>query len=220
VVLLLSSVKAYLRENIDENINIKTWNVREQLPVFLSELYDFYKLSIFEKPCILTEFINDVPKIDDIKKHMKTIKTFSDDNLVFLFKSISSFRRKTLIENRIPFVVENGQMYLPFVGMDLKKVTDESIKHIEKFSSTTQSVFLYFLHNKDLMLNATELAEIINATVMTASRTLKDLYSLGLLNYEISGKTGRSKKYKRINDDEYYSIGSKFLKNQISKVIE
>jgi hypothetical protein len=54
---------------------------------------------------------------------------------------------------------------------------------------------------------------------MTASRVLNDLYSLGLLNYDISGKTGRSKKYSRIDDIEYYDIGSKYLRNPINKVV-
>lgn len=219
VILLISEVEDYLIENIDGNINIIAWNGKDRLPLFLSELYDFYELNILEKHCIMMKFINDIPKIDDMKKHMKIIKTVSDDNLVFIFNAISSFKRKSLIDNRIPFVVKNGQMYLPFLGLDLKNTTDKSIKYIEKFSTSAQILFLWFLYNKELILNATELAEMLNVTVMTASRALNDLYSLGVLRYEVGGKTGRSKKYKRIEDSEYYEIGSKYLKNPINKVV-
>lgn len=211
-------VEVYLKEHIDTNITIKKWNERECLPIFLSELYTFYKMNILGKYCLLIEVNNEIPGIEDLKKHVKTISKSLDDNLVLLFKSISSFRRKTLIENRIPFIVENGQMYLPFLGMELKKTMDENTKIIEKFSSTTQLVFLYFLYNKDLLINTTQLAEILNTSTMTASRALNDIYSLGLLTYEISGKTGRSKRYKRIDDTCYYDRGSKYLKNPVSKV--
>ena len=54
---------------------------------------------------------------------------------------------------------------------------------------------------------------------MTASRALNDLHSLGLLTYEINGKTGMSKCYKRINDPDYYFRGSKYLKNPVKKVV-
>lgn len=176
-------------------------------------------MNILEESCLLIEVINEVPGIENLRKHMRTIRKSLDDNLVFLFKNISSFRRKALIKDRIPFIVEDGQMYLPFIGMDLKKITDENIKNIEKFSSTTQLVFLYFLYNKDLLINATELANILNSSVMTAWRALNDLYSLGLLTYEISGKTGRSKEYIRIDDTDYYNIGSQYLKSPFSRVV-
>lgn len=211
-------VEGYLKEHIDTNITINQWNEREVLPIFLSEIYTFYKMNILSEYCILMEVNNEVPGIEDLKKHMKTISKSLDDNLVLLFKSISSFRRKTLIENRISFIVQDGQMYLPFLSMDLKKAVGGNTKIIEKFSSSTQLVFLYFLYNKDLLINTTELAEILNTSTMTASRALNDLNSLGLLTYEISGKTGRSKRYKRISDTRYYNRASKYLKNPVSKV--
>jgi predicted transcriptional regulator len=211
-------VEGYLKEHIDTDITIKQWNEREYLPIFLSEIYSFYKMNILGEYCLLIEVNNEIPGIENLKKHMNTISKNIDDELVLLFKSISSFRRKTLIENRIPFIVENGQMYLPFLGMKLKKTTDKNTKIIEKFSSSAQLVFLYFLYNKDLQINTTELAEIFNTAKMTASRALNDLYLLGLLTYEISGKTGRSKRYKRIDDTCYYNRGSKYLKNPVNKV--
>lgn len=216
---MLYKVNQYLRENIDENITISIWNDKNKLPLFLLEIYDFYELNILENQCVLIKINNDVPKINDIKKHMKILKAISNDNLVFLYNTISPYRRKTLIQNRIPFVVENGQMYLPFLGLDLKNESDKSINPIVKFSSTVQLVFLYFLYNKDTALNVTELAKKLNTTKMTASRALNDLYSLGLLKYDIGGKTGKSKNYRRIDDTKYYEIGSKYLRNPIYKVV-
>jgi predicted transcriptional regulator len=209
----------YLKEQIDSNIIIKPWNEKEYLPMFLSEIYTFYRMNILGESCLLIEINSEIPGIELIKKHIKVISKSVDYKLVFFFKSLSAFRRKTLIENRIPFVVENGQMYFPFLGMDIKMTKDENIKIIEKFSSSTQLVFLYFLYNKDLLINTTELAGKLVASTMTASRALNDLYLLGLLTYEVSGKTGRSKIYKRIDDTDYYDRGSKYLKNPVSKVV-
>ncbi|MCK5763547.1 MAG: hypothetical protein KAH05_05460, partial [Clostridiales bacterium] len=66
---------------------------------------------------------------------------------------------------------------------------------------------------------ATEFAGIINVTIMTASRILNELYGLGLLTYEIAGKTGRSKEYRRIKNPEYYRVGSEYLKNPVKKTV-
>lgn len=218
---MLYKVNKYLRENVDENITIKIWDAKRKLPLFLLEIYDFYELNILGNQCVLIKINKDVDvlMINDIKKHMRIIKAISNDNLVFLYNTISSYRRKTLIQNRIPFVVENGQMYLPFLGLDLRNESDKSINPIVKFSSTVQQVFLYYLYNKDIAVNATELAKKLNTTKMTTSRALSELYTLGLLMYDIGGKTGKSKNYRRIDDTKYYEIGSKYLRNPIYKVV-
>ena len=62
-------------------------------------------------------------------------------------------------------------------------------------------------------------AEKLGLTVMTASRALNDLYDANLLIYEIGGKTGRSKEYRRISDPEYFEKGRRFIKSPVKKVV-
>ena len=212
------AVEIYLKENIDGNANIKPWKGKKNLPLFLMERYDFYRVNLLDQVFILVEIHGEAPKINDMRKHIATMQKHTKEALVFLFKSISQFKRKSLIEHKIPFVVENGQMYLPFLGLELKNATKEQIKSIEKFTSSTQLVFLYFLYRQNLKINATELAKKMEVTNMTAVRALNELYDLGLLTYEVGGKTRRSKEYKRIPDPEYYHKGSEYLKNPISNV--
>lgn len=213
------ALEIYLKENIDENISIQFWEGKKKLSLFLLKQYDFYQAEILGQHCILIEILQESPGIDVIKKHMKVINKTVDDQLILMYKSISWFRRKSLIENRIPFVVEDGQMYLPFLGLDLKNTVEKQVKRVMTFSASTQLVFLYLLYNKDMNICATELAAVLNTSNMTASRSLNDLYDVGLVTYEIGGKTGRSKKYKKIGDPLYYTQGSQYLKNPVIKTV-
>lgn len=214
-----TALEIYLKDSIDENISIHPWDGKKNNPLFLLELYDFYQAEILGQHCILIDILQEAPGIDVIKKHMKVINKTVDEHLVFLYKTVSRFRRKSLIKHRIPFVVEDGQMYLPFLGLDLKNTVDEQGKEANIFSSSTQLAFLYLLYNGDMTIYATKLAVVLNTSNMTASRILNDLYDMGLLTYEIGGKTGRSKKYKRIGDPDYYQKGSGYLKNPVRKTV-
>lgn len=213
------ALEIYLKDNIDENISIELWEGKKELSLFLLNFYDFYQAEILGQHCILIEILQESPGIDVIKKHIKVINKTVDDQLILMYKSISWFRRKSLIENRIPFVVEDGQMYLPFLGLDLKNTVEKQVKRVMTFSASTQLVFLYLLYNKDMNICATELAAVLNTSNMTASRSLNDLYDVGLVTYEIGGKTGRSKKYKKIGDPLYYTEGSQYLKNPVIKTV-
>ncbi len=56
-------------------------------------------------------------------------------------------------------------------------------------------------------------------TVMTASRSLNALYAARLLTYEVGGKTGRTKEYRRIGEREYFALGKVMLRSPIKRVV-
>ncbi len=209
----------YLKENISENVSIAPWADQKKLPFILTEKYNFYQVELLGVSCVFIKILIDTPGIIEMQKHMNLIGKHTKSHLAFLFKSISHYKRKNMIEHRLPFIVENGQMYLPFLGLDLNQETKEQMISIDQFTPTSQFVFLYFLYHQDLVINATELANRMNFSQMHVVRALKNLYNLGLLTYEIGGKTGRSKYYRRIQDPDYYRIGKDYLRNPVGQVV-
>lgn len=217
VMKLKEVIMAYLRENIDEHAQIDRWNGQVNLPLILIEKYSFFEVSILNNRCVLVEELEESSSIIEMKKHIKLIIKKNDVNVVFLLKTISQFKRKNMIKERIPFVVENGQMYLPFLGLDLSQETKAKLKKVDVFSGIVQMAYLYFLYDEKLEINATELADKFGISKMHAVRTLNVLYDLGLLIYTVGGKTGRSKNYRRISNPEYYQAGKDYLRNPVQK---
>lgn len=212
-------IESYLKNNIDKHLIIKPWLNLNVFPVFIRTRYNFYDMRIMDSHCILLEILDDAPSVDQIHKHIRQIMKLTDYKIVLFYKNITRYRRRSLIENRIPFVIENGQMYLPFLSLDIKKA-DEIIEHdIKKFSTPAQIAFLYFLYNKDLAVNMTEFADQMGLNKMTASRALNELYNVNLIKYEIGGKTGRSKKYRRIKNPDYFLRGKEYLKSPVKKTV-
>jgi hypothetical protein len=216
---MITTAEPYLRENIDNDIKIKLWVKKNNLSVFLRNNYNFYEAVILGTRCVLIEVLDEMPNIDQIKKHIKQIEKLTDNQMVLLYKDITRYRRKSLIENRIAFVIEDGQMFLPFLGLDLKKVQEHVEKEVKSFTTPAQIAYLYFLYHKEDVLNTTEFADKMGFNKMTASRALNDLYQVNLITYEIGGKTGRSKQYKRIQDPDYFVNGREYLKTPVKKII-
>lgn len=216
---MIKTVELYLKENIDEHITVEPWLNESNFPIFLRNSYNFYEMKVIGNRCILIEALDEMPNIDKIQKHIKQIENLTNCQLVLYYKDITRYRRKSLIENRIPFVIEDGQMYLPFLGLDLKKVQEHFEKEVKAFTTSTQIAYLHFLYYKEDIVNMTEFAEKMGFTKMTASRALNDLYRANLITYEIGGKTGRSKEYKRIPDPDYFLKGQEYLKTPVRKIM-
>ena len=106
-------------------------------------------MTILDTPCVLLEIIDETPGVDRIKKHIKRIKEISDQQIVLYYKKITRYRRKSLIENGISFVIEDGQIFLPFLFIDLKKASQYVEEGVKAFSTSAQLAYLFFLYNKD-----------------------------------------------------------------------
>jgi DNA-binding transcriptional ArsR family regulator len=215
---MILAVEAYLKENIDENVVIKLKKVKSRVPIFLTNIYNFYDLKILDTSCILLEILDDLPGVDVIKKHVNRIEELTNQPIVLYYKAITRYRRKSLIENRISFIIEDGQIFLPFLSLDLKKISPCLERKPTTFTPSDQLLFLYFLYNQDAVVNSTEIAKIMGFTPMTASRVLNKLYDAKLVTFELGGRTGRSKEYKRILNPEYFKKGLKYIKTPVKRV--
>lgn len=209
----------YLKDNIDDRTIIKNWDAINKVPVFLRNIYKPYMMEILGFQCVLFEILDEAPGIDAIKKHINTIKKITENQIIFYYREITRYRRKNLIQNKIPFIVENGQIFLPFLGLDLKNMGDSLREKTNKFSPSGQMAFLYFLYKKEAIVNITEFSKIFGWNTMTSSRALNELYNAKLLTYKTGGKTGKSKFYRRIPDPDYFKKGELLLNSPVKRKV-
>lgn len=156
---MLLAIEPYLKETIDDQINIEKWEDANKTPIFLRSIYKFHTMKVLGIKCVLLEVIDGAPEIDVIKKYINRIEKIIDQQIILYYKEITRYRRKSLIEGNISFVIEDGQMLLPFLGLRLKKTDDYVEKEIKTFTPSAQIAYLYFLYNKGIMVNTTEFSK-------------------------------------------------------------
>ena len=216
---MTTTIERYLKNNIDEEVKIVQISDKNTFPLYLKNKYNFFELTILNFKCILAEVLDQNSSLDQLLKQIQKIEEITNRDAVLLYKSVSRYRRKSLIQRRISFVIEDGQMYLPFLGLDLKKTKENLQNKVKYFTASTQMAYLYFMYHKDEIISMTDFSNKMGFNKMTASRALNDLHKLNLIFYEIGGETGRSKNYRRINDPDYFLKGREYLKNPVKKTV-
>ena len=121
-------------------IKYEQWNKEDSLPLYLTDSYDFQVASIDTQRCIMLTAKDELATIPALKKQVKRIQEVDNLPVVFVLPTVSSYRRKSLIENKIPFITDK-QVYLPFMGTLLTE-QKEPEKGIEKFMFSTQQLVL------------------------------------------------------------------------------
>lgn len=204
----------YIQSIFEDVHRIDETNITN-LPIYLDDKYRFICFHLLGKDCVLAE-----PKImhkiviDTIKKDSNQIKRLTNRFPVFVFKGLRLSQRKTLVKNKIPFVVPQTQIFIPYPPISLTEVEARERVETEKFKKSTQVVFAYLFLNKVNIINAHRLAQILGYSVTTANRALNELVDKGVL---LQCDSGTRKKYIQPQKREYWEQGKQFLFNPVTK---
>lgn len=206
-------MEQYINKVLGCHIQIKEYKLPSQFPQYLLNDYSYMKYIIENQECLFVmpyEF-----SLTTYKKQYHIIRRLTNLQVVLQLKTIMPYQRKSLVDEHIPFIVENAQIYLPFLAISLVEKYQEKIE-IEEFTPMTQLVFLYLFYNKN-KITATDLAQKIKYSTMSVTRAYKALVDSGLFISENDGV----KKYIVANryDGELLKQAEKFFINPVEKTL-
>lgn len=188
---LATTLKRYLKETLDIDVRPEQWSGTESLPIFLRNMYVFFTVHILDTPCLVMaakEKTEHTPAT--IYKHMLQIQKKWPDEVIYVQQHMTAYNRKRLIQqHKIPFIIPLNQMYLPFLGIDLREHFKKIRKTATGFSPSTQAVVLYYLtRNGQLRLTPKKLASELGYSIMTMTRALDELNGAGIGTIAMEGR--------------------------------
>ena len=151
------------------------------LPLYLTGRYQMTTATIGETPVIFVTPKTDLEQTQTLKKHLSRIETNAGAHAVLILKSISYYRRKTLIEEHVPFVIPGKQLYLPFLGARLQQQPDSEYVPQEILQPSAQALLLYFIYRHEERLYISEAVQMFGYSAMTISRAARQLVDSGLM---------------------------------------
>jgi hypothetical protein len=211
------SFQRYIKEALNILVRPKKWLAAERLPFYLKNYYEFFEVSILDIPCLAMAVKDEVEQTPaTIYKHILQVQKKWDHEIIYVHPKVSSYNRKRLIEHKLSFVIPGNQMYLPFLGIDLR----EHFKKIRKIgpqcSPSTQTVVLYaLLHGTGTVFTPKILAKLLGYTPMTMTRAFDELQATGLGEIAMEGRE-RVLRFDR-NKKRLWEKALKFLRNPVKK---
>jgi hypothetical protein len=188
---LIKELIKYLKDALAITLVIKPWNDSLSLPFFLKELYSYYQTEIMGLPCILIvakDGQNATPAV--IRKHIDLLQPrIEGTQVIYIQKHLSSFNRKRLVDQKVPFIIPGNQMYLPLIGVDFREHFRRLQSQPKTLSPSSQVVILHaLLKDKQLPLRLDDLARQYGYSIMTMSRAFSEIESLGLSEVTVHGR--------------------------------
>ena len=179
----------FIEKCIGMKVDIKDVDYNGKLPMIYSSLYDFKIASMHN-----IEWLIAIPKekinLAQLRKNHRQIEKLLDMRCALYIKDTSTYSKNAMIADGIPFIVEDREIYLPFLGILLNSANERNIKPVQRISFLTQKMILTAIYEKWNEVTVTKAAEQLDITKMSASRCFDEI---DFFDMPILGTKGKSR---------------------------
>ena len=188
-------------EYLDKVLGVKvTYDDVEfkHLPNFIATRYRLRMVSMIEQKMIFLYPKTELEQIEVLKKHIARIQKNENLPVVLVLRELSFRQKEYLIREKIPFIVDGKQIYLPFMAAylqercDAEKSDREEIlpsarcsaekKTREEILPAAQMLLLHFIYGGAQELSTSQAAKDLELTPTSISRASRQLEEMGLLH--------------------------------------
>ena len=183
------------------------------------------KAIINDIECLALAPKGNLPTLPAFKKQISIIKEIENVPIFLQLDAISSFRKQNLLENKVPFIMKDKMVYLPFMATYLTNA-QYGDKNVEKISLATQLLFTWILYQNANKYYVSDAVKSLGFSNMTLTRAYRQLCTTELFKEHKDGRkifltTSLSKvdlfnKMKAYLQPTFYSQGY-ILKKEITK---
>lgn len=145
----------------------------------LVDAYDYILVEINEVKFLAIAPVYEQPTIPTLVNHMKKISSAKNLPVVYHPRSLTYSKMKGLLQQKVPFIVDGKQAYLPFLGTFLQAVSDERNKNV-RFSLPAQLLATMYLYSRETFLYIKKAVEFLPYSAMSITRAVRELEAMDL----------------------------------------
>lgn len=169
----------YIEKVLHRPVVIQEYTASKKLPPIISNNYKLKTVVIDGKRCIFAEPSADI-SLSAIRKQQKLLENLTGMVCVLELLKINGYAKERLIEEGIPFVIQEKQIYLPFLGLALSREDERVIKPCERISFLTQKLILTSIYEKWKDVTVSNAAEMLSVTKTSITRCYDEIEAMEL----------------------------------------
>ncbi len=157
------------------------------LPNYIHARYRLQEASLDGRKAIFVYPRAELDPVNAVKKHLVTIQKAAGASPVLVPECLTHRQKEYLLRDKIPFVVDGRQIYLPFMAVYLQERSDAEKAETASILPSAQLLLLYFLYHGCGELAMSDAAAALSFTPTSISRASRQLIDLGLVETEKRG---------------------------------
>lgn len=212
---MVDNMRNFLTKYLKTEIKIKKYTADNRLPLAVTGLFELFQVGEGELHWLLVEAKENAGLIQ-IRKANRQIQKACGQYAVFAFDEMPYYMADKFLEEGIPFVVKDKQIYLPFLGMMIEQKKERVLAPVMELSFLAQKLLLMAMYEKWGVVSVTKAAEKMGVSKMSISRCFDEYEVLGM---PVLTNNGRYRAMKAIGSDVVLKQCREYLRTPVIKRI-
>ena len=182
-------MKDYLEKTLRQQVSIKANNsLCDKLPLAFKGRYYFFDIETNGMHWIAIKPKSDAGLVT-LRKDRAKVQAAAGLNCAIFMDSTTCYIKEKMIEEGIPFVLADKQVYLPFIGFLLTSSGERDIAPVQLISYLTQKLILTAIYEKWDKVTVSEAAVRLGVTKTSVTRCFDEIEYLGIDILDAKGKS-------------------------------
>ncbi len=182
-------MKEYLEKTLRQQVSIKANNsLCDKLPLAFKGRYYFFDIETNGMHWIAIKPKSDAGLVT-LRKDRAKVQAAAGLNCAIFMDSTTCYIKEKMIEEGIPFVLADKQVYLPFIGFLLTSSGERDITPVQLISYLTQKLILTAIYEKWDKVTVSEAAVRLGVTKTSVTRCFDEIEYLGIDILDAKGKS-------------------------------
>ena len=157
------------------------------LPNYILTRYNIKTVTLDGAKAVFVYPAGELDSVNDVKKHLDRIRTVLDATPVLILDRLTFRQKEYLLRDRIPFIADGKQVYLPFMAVYLQEKCDGEKRNGETLLPSAQLLLLYYIYQDCGEILTSDAARALAFTATSISRASRQLDETGLVKTEKRG---------------------------------
>lgn len=181
-------MKDYLEKTLRQKVSIKANNsLCDKLPLAFKGRYYFFDIETNGMHWIAIKPKSDAGLVT-LRKDRAKVQAAAGLNCAIFMDSTTCYIKEKMIEEGIPFVLADKQVYLPFIGYLLSNSGDRDIAPVQLISYLTQKLILTAIYEKWDKVTVSKAAARLGVTKTSVTRCFDEIEYLSIDILAAKGK--------------------------------
>lgn len=170
----------YLKRVLGIEVSYKKEKI-DHLPNFISTRYSLQNVFLDSQKVVFMYPKTELEQIVTLKKHIERVQKSANCPVVLVLNQITARQKEYLLRDKIAFIVDGKQIYLPFMAVYLQERCDAEKNNREEILPSAQMLLLHFIYEGAKDMSTSQAAKDLDLTPTSISRASKQLEEMGIL---------------------------------------
>ncbi|MGN0735055.1 MAG: MarR family transcriptional regulator [Anaerovoracaceae bacterium] len=206
----------YLKTLLDMQVTYKSME-NLHLPNFITSRYRIRKVVLDGIEVFFLYPVTELEAVGTLKKHIARVQKLKNIPVVLILDQLTYRQKEYLLREKVPFVVDGKQVYLPFMAVYLQERSDAEKIDKNELLPASQMVLLYYIYHgggKQIMSRAVIDLKLTSTSV---SRAVRQLEELGLLRTKKDGV--QKVLYSELSPEELFKKAHDNFQNPVKRTV-